>query len=241
MLRVEGIFAVNMAAGRRPANQYLKYVRKAVMKKQMFDTSGGAMRALFRRFSVRAVMRAGVACLLGVAVFWTFFELFPGAFSGTGAAHAALREPTQSFRDGSPEFPWSSFQRFWNVRCLPGCEIQDPQYVGGRYIVAYGRSVSLVVAMERGIVRKVTALYADPRGSQGGGQIWLKLADSIIRVGTFRWPPDRIERVRERFVAITDRPADYKWQSSWFQRSRNQDGSWSFSIDFLPYTVSDGD
>jgi len=156
-------------------------------------------------------------------------------------AWAALRRADQPLQERAPEFPWASFQRFWNMRCLPGCEIADPQYVDGRYIVQYGHSVSLVVHMDRGVVRSMTALFTDPKGSQGGGQRWLKLKDSIISIGVFRWPESRIEQVEQRFMEISQEPAAYKWQTSWFRRSYNPAAGWEFTLDLLPYTVIDGD
>ena len=163
------------------------------------------------------------------------------AFGPESSAWGALRRADQSLKGGAPEFPWASFQRFWNVRCLPGCEIQDPQLVGGNYIVRYGYSVSLVVRMELNFVRSVTAIFTDPKGSQGGGQLWLKLVDSIIRVGVFRWPESRIEQVRERFMDISKIPVSYKWQTSSFRRSYDPATGWEFTLDMLRHTVTDGD
>ena len=158
---------------------------------------------------------------------------------GVPEAQSALRKADAPFQDRAPEFPWAAFQRFWNVRCLPGSEIQEPQYVGGKYVVQYGHAVSLVVRMERDIVRSVTAHFPNNKEIQGGGQRWLKLVDTIIRVGTYRWPEDRIERVRERFITISQSPAEYAWQNSKFRRSFNEDSGWEFTLDFLSYTVSD--
>ena len=154
---------------------------------------------------------------------------------------AALRRPEQSLPERAPDFTWASFQRFWNVHCLAGCEISDPQYVDGRYIVQYGYTISLVASLELGIVRSVTANYTDPKGSQGGGQRWLKLVESIIRVGTFRWPGPRIDQVRARFMEISQRPAAYRWHTSSFRRFNNPSTGWEFTLDFLPYMVTDGD
>ncbi|MDR2726817.1 MAG: hypothetical protein LBC10_02340 [Deltaproteobacteria bacterium] len=156
-------------------------------------------------------------------------------------ALAALRRAEQPMQGRAPEFPWTSFQRFWNIRCLPGCEIQDPQYVDGRYVVLYGHAISLEVRMEEDIVRSVTARFMDPKGAQGGGQRWLKLVDSIISVGTFRWPEPRIAQTRERFTEISQQTAAYKWQTSWFRRSYDPVTGWEFTLDLLPYVAADGD
>ena len=127
------------------------------------------------------------------------------------------------------------------MRCLSGCEIQDPELVGSNYVVQFGYSVSLVVRMELDIVRSVSALFTDPKGSQGGGQRWLRLVDSIIRVGVYRWPASRIEQAQARFVEISQQPASYKWRSSWFRRSYDTVAGWDFTLDFLQYTADDGD
>ena len=135
-----------------------------------------------------------------------------------------------------PRFPWSAFVRFWNTWCAKGAEIGQSQPVKDSHIVLYGYSVSLVVDMEEGVVRRVTAVYADPSVLEGGLR-WKKLVDSMITVGTYRWPRNRAEEVRQRFRAITPTLATYIWQNSCFERQQDSQAGWVFQLHFLDTPV----
>lgn len=158
-----------------------------------------------------------------------------------GTARADLRQPQGPLQDRGPSFVWSSFQRFWNTRCLPGCEIADPVFVTDRYIIQYGDTASLVVRMNRDVVSSVSAIYSDPQNQRGGGPRWIKLVDSIITIGTYRWPDQRVEKVRDRFAAISPLPAQYRWQNSWFRRSSDPTTGWEFRLDFVTGSGQDID
>ena len=182
-------------------------------------------------------MRLQTRCMFAAALALTLIWLC--APQPEPSAQAALRKPEQPVQARAPEFPWASFQRFWNIHCLAGCEIQDPHYVDGRYVVQYTPTVSMVVFMEAGVVRYMTAYYTDVKGTQGGGQFWLKLVDSIIRIGAYRWPDARTGQVRGRFLEVSLQPAEYKWQTSWFKRAYIPSTGWEFTLNLLPYVLTD--
>ncbi len=165
------------------------------------------------------------------------FSLVPcppaSPWGGIAPAHAQVG-PNKAER--GPRFPWPSFMRFWNTRCRSGFEIVAPQYVNGRYIMPYGDSVSLVVTMQDDVVRSVSAIYADPNQMKGGLR-WIKVVDSVITVGTYRWPEDRVAAVRQRFRAVTPTPARYVWQNSSFRRRQSEQTGWEFRLDFLSTPV----
>ena len=131
-----------------------------------------------------------------------------------------------------PRFPWPAFVRFWNTWCATGADIGESQQVKDSHIVPFGYSVSLVVDMEEGVVRKVSAVYADSSVLEGGMR-WKKLMESMITVGTYRWPRNRIDEVRQRFRAITPTLATYIWQNSRFERRQDPQAGWIFQLHFL--------
>jgi hypothetical protein len=191
------------------------------------------------RFSTLCMIVAALA--LGLAAGW-YAALSPQLPQLPQlSAQGTFQQSEPGLPTKSPDFTWGAFQRFWNLRCLPGCEIENSQAAGDHYVVQYGYSVSMVARMESDYVRSLTASFSDPKGSQGGGQRWLKLVDSIIRIGVFNWPQARIAEVRKRFMEVSQQPAAYKWQISSFRRSYNPSVGWEFTLEFLPRVATDGD
>jgi hypothetical protein len=184
------------------------------------------------RFSTLCLLVAALA--LGLAAGW--HAISPQTPVRETPEQAEPAPPTKA-----PDFTWGAFQRFWNLRCLPGCEIQAAQSLDDRHVVQYGYTVSLVAHTKSGFVRVVAANFANPKDSRGGGQRWLKLVDSIIRIGTFNWPQARIAEVRERFMEISQQPAAYTWQISSFRRAYNPSVGWEFTLEFLPRPATDDD
>jgi hypothetical protein len=147
-------------------------------------------------------------------------------------ARADMNPPAGPIQDRAPGFPWPAFQRFWNTRCEPGVALEKPLSRANQYIVQYGQSVNLLVQMKSDTVHTVTALYADPRTYPGGGKVWLKLISTLITIGSYRWPEERIEEVRGRFGVVSERPAEYVWQNIVFRRSFDSGSGWAFSLEF---------
>jgi len=186
-----------------------------------------------RRNSVR---EAACVPMLSLIVFLAGVFLTPTGASDFPAWIARADAAVSSDKaERGPAYPWPSFVVFWNKRCKPGCEIQNATYQNSRYLVPYGYSVSLVVEMQNDYVVSVRAVYGDPAVREGG-QRWIKLVESVITVGTFRWPDDRIDEVKQRFRAISPEPATYMWQNSSFKREQTA-GGWEFVLRFLPQAV----
>lgn len=145
-------------------------------------------------------------------------------FVNVGGAHAA---------ESRPRFTWNTFQFFWNKQAVPGAEIRIVERRGEDYVALFGSSTSLIVRMEKDIVSEVEAQFVYTGASDVSGRAFLRLQDSMIRVGTYRWPKPMREEVAELFRNMTPLPRDYQARTSRFERRFNETGIWTMTLRFI--------
>ena len=133
-----------------------------------------------------------------------------------------------------PRYTLESFKRQWNVHSPnPKAHLSALYKVEGGYSADYGEGVSLFVAMPKGTVTGAHISY-EPGTDQGsGGPRFLLLMHTAINVGTFRWPQERIDHVRQIFSLMSPQPQSYRFLYTSFTRMYEQSGKWEFIIDYV--------
>ncbi len=118
-----------------------------------------------------------------------------------------------------PRFTWPAFRMFWNKYSLKGSEIQTFSYQNKKYIVPFGPSTQLVVHMDEEIIESVEARFVYATAPNSSGKAFKALHDSVLRVGTFRWPQEHLEAIQKRFDGIKPAPISYRYSTSYFERA----------------------
>jgi hypothetical protein len=141
-----------------------------------------------------------------------------------------------SEEDGSPRdkvrYVWASLRKYWDTNCIIGLEIKDFSRTQDGYIVRYPQGVRMEVTQQGRYITKICGRFK-PDENYGGGRIFLNLVDSMIKVGTFRWPTDKVEEVKETFSVMTKSPVEYKWRASHFTLNQSSFTGWEFTLYFL--------
>lgn len=132
-----------------------------------------------------------------------------------------------------PRFSWPAFRHFWNVYCMPKCEFTNVETTEGGHLVLFASGVSLVTEETGMVVRAARVVFSNQPEQAHNGRLFLRLVDSAIRVGTFQWPQEQIQKVHEAFRTMTPDPVRYQWRTSRFVREQMANGAWVFSLSFV--------
>jgi hypothetical protein len=136
--------------------------------------------------------------------------------------------------DRGPRYTLAAFKRQWNVHSTnPKARIKTPHKVEDGYAVDYGDGVSMLLFMHEDTVKKVRIRYELGTDEGSGGPRFLLLVHTAINVGTFRWPPERINQVRQIF-SLSLLPKSYRYLYTTFTRTHDQPDRWDFVMDFVP-------
>ena len=138
--------------------------------------------------------------------------------------------------EAGPRYTWEPLRKFWNVNCLPGFEIKNFSRTEQGYLVLYPSAISLEVIEKDRIVSEVRAIYNQALDKSGGGRRFLQLMESLITLGTCRWPEERVEQVRRTFANMPRAGAQYSWNTSRFVLYNSPAGGWIFTLYFLHVT-----
>jgi len=144
-----------------------------------------------------------------------------------------ISEKTGSENKG-PRYTLEAFKRQWTINSPnPRAHFNAFYKMEGGYTVHYGDGVSLFIVMQNDAVAGVRIRY-DKRSDEGGdgGPRFLLLVNTAINVGTFRWPPERVEHVRNAF-GIGLQPKTYRYFHSFFTRKRTPPDKWEFTLDYV--------
>ena len=156
---------------------------------------------------------AVTASLLGVMVYF-FFK------AGIG-------------EDRGPRYTLEAFKRQWHVHSPnPKTHFSMPQKVEGGYGVDYGDGVSMLIVMRKDTVTGAHIRYEAGPDQGTGGPRFLLLMHTAINVGTFRWPQERINHVRQIF-STTSLPKIYRYRYTSFTRAYEQPNRWEFIMDYV--------
>jgi hypothetical protein len=137
--------------------------------------------------------------------------------------------------DRGPRYTLESFKRQWSVHSPnPKAHFNTPHKVEGGYAVDYGDGVSLLILMRKDVVTGVRIRYDTGPDQGAGGPRFLLLMHTAINVGTFRWPQERIDQVRQMF-SPAPLPKSYRYLYTSFSRMYDQQtGRWEFVMDYVP-------
>ena len=127
-----------------------------------------------------------------------------------------------------------AFQRQWN-RYSPAPKANLPsQNESGSFEYGNGVSLRITAHKDRDVVTSARVRY-DTRLDKGvGGQDFLLLVQTAINVGTFRWPQERINHVRQFFNFMSPQPRTYRYLHTSFTRMKDPSGMWEFAMNFVP-------
>jgi len=137
--------------------------------------------------------------------------------------------------DRGPRYTLESFKRQWNVRSLtPKAHFGKLHKVEGGYVADYGDGVTVLITLYKDTVTGARIRYEAGPEQEAGGPRFVMLVSSALNVGTFRWPQERIDQVRQIFGFISRQPKAYRYLYTAFSRSYAQDAGWEFALDFVP-------
>jgi len=142
--------------------------------------------------------------------------------------------------DRGPRYTLEAFKRQWRVHSPnPKAHFSTIHEVEGGYAVDYGDGVSLLIVMGKGTVTGVRIRYDSGPDQGSGGPRFLLLIHTAINVGTFRWPQERINQVRQIF-SQSPLPKTYRYLYTSFSRTFDQQiGRWEFALDYVPNKPED--
>lgn len=132
-----------------------------------------------------------------------------------------------------PTYSWGAFQRFWNSHALLGVEIVKPVSIKGGYFVSFGYSASLSVFSDGNYVTGVQVQFRNAPGLEAGGPKFLRAIQTVIRIGTYGWPEERVLAVRKTFEHMLPDRKVYQWRNSRFTRIGYSTGDWEFTLELI--------
>ena len=136
--------------------------------------------------------------------------------------------------DRGPRYTLEAFKRQWHVHSPnPKTHFDTPHKVEGGYLVDYGDGVSLFIIMHKDTVTSARIRYEIGPDQGAGGPRFLLLMYTAINVGTFRWPQERIDQVRQIFHP-SPLPKSYRYLYTSFSRTYEQPGKWEFVLEYVP-------
>ena len=133
-----------------------------------------------------------------------------------------------------PRFTWAAFQRFWDKGASPLVHLKSPEKVTGGYLIDYGHTTTLRILVEDERVTGVSVRFVGGRNNDAGGPQFLRLMQQAINVGTYRWPEDKIQEVRDYYAVMSPDPREFRYQSSLFYRQYVEGQGWEFRFDYVP-------
>ena len=137
--------------------------------------------------------------------------------------------------DRGPRYTLASFNRQWNVNSLNSkAHFNRVREVEGGYAAEYGDGVSLFIVMHKDTVSGARIRYEAAPDQGAGGPRFLLLVNTAINVGTFRWPQERIDQVRQIFSLMTPQTKTYRYLYTAFTRTYAQAGGWEFALEYVP-------
>jgi hypothetical protein len=141
--------------------------------------------------------------------------------------------------DRGPRYTLESFKRQWQVNSPnPKARLHTLHKEENGYAVDYGDGVSLHIITHKATVTSARIRYDITSDEGGGGQRFLLLMHTAINVGTFRWPQERIDQVRQIF-SLSHQPKTYRYRYTSFSRTQEQDGKWEFVMDYVPHKAEE--
>lgn len=142
--------------------------------------------------------------------------------------------------DRGPRYTLESFKRQWNVNSLNSkARLATLFEAEGGYTADYGDGVSVFIAMHRDTVTGARIRYEDGPENAAGGPRFLLLVNTAINVGTFRWPQERINQVRQIFGFISPQSKSYRYLYTSFTRAYVQSEGWEFALEYVPNKVEE--
>ena len=146
--------------------------------------------------------------------------------------HVFLKEGGDE--DRGPRYTLAAFKRQWNLHSAnPKGHIKTAHKLEAGYAVDYGDGVSMFIFMQGDRVGKVRLRYELGTDEGAGGPRFLLLVHTAINVGTFRWPQERINQVRQLF-SLSLLPKSYRYLYTSFARTHEPPDKWEFVMDFVP-------
>ena len=137
--------------------------------------------------------------------------------------------------DRGPRYTLESFKRQWKVHSSnPKAHFDRLHKTEAGYVVDYGDGVTLLIVMSKGTVISARIRYELGPDQGAGGPRFLLLMHTAINVGTFRWPQERIEQVRQIFTFMTPQTKNYRYLYTSFTRTYAQAEGWEFVLDYVP-------
>ncbi|MCL2122684.1 MAG: hypothetical protein FWH34_01195 [Desulfovibrionaceae bacterium] len=137
--------------------------------------------------------------------------------------------------DRGPRYTLESFKRQWTVHSPnPKAHFGRLHKVEGGYAADYGDGVSMFIGMHKDTVTGARIRYEAVPDQGAGGPRFLLLMHTAINVGTFRWPQERLDQVRQIFNIMTPQPKIYRYLYTSFTRSYTQANGWEFVLDYVP-------
>ena len=136
--------------------------------------------------------------------------------------------------DRGPRYTLESFKRQWNVNSPnPKVHLGTLHKIEGGYAADYGDGVSLRIVMHKDTVRGARIRYEIGPDLGAGGPRFLLLMHTAINLGTFRWPQERVNQVRQIFNFMTPQPKKYRYLYTSFTRTYTQTDGWEFVLEYV--------
>ncbi|MCL1986233.1 MAG: hypothetical protein FWG59_07285 [Betaproteobacteria bacterium] len=137
--------------------------------------------------------------------------------------------------DRGPRYTLASFQRQWKVNSPNSkARLSTLQKAEDGFVADYGDGVSVLIVMHKEAVTGARIRYEAGPDQGAGGPRFLLLVSAAINVGTFRWPHERIEQVRQIFSFMTPQTKSYRYLYTTFTRTYDQTRGWEFALDYVP-------
>jgi hypothetical protein len=135
--------------------------------------------------------------------------------------------------DRGPRYTVEAFKRQWNVKSPhPKARFNTLHKYGNGLIAEYGDGVTLFLTVQKETVTGARVRYVLGTDQGAGGPLFLHLVQTAINVGTFRWPPERVEHVR-RTIGLGIQPKSYRYLYTSFVCTHEQQDTWEFIMDFV--------
>jgi hypothetical protein len=136
--------------------------------------------------------------------------------------------------DRGPRYTLEAFKRQWNVHSPnPKAHVGTPAKIEDGYSVDYGDGVSMLIFMRGDTVRGARIRYEIGSDQGAGGPRFLLLIHTALNLGTFRWPQERINQVRQAF-SLSLLPKSYRYLYTSFTRTHEPPDRWEFIMEFVP-------
>lgn len=131
-------------------------------------------------------------------------------------------------------YTWASFSYSWNKHTDPSLQLDKAVPTANGYSADFGYTATLDVNMQHGAVKGTCAYFVGGGENDAGGRIFSLLMAKSIDIGTFQWPQNYIDEVRNTFKFIGKNRKEYSYSTTQFVLDYSPSSGWEFCMTYLP-------